>query len=273
MLLIWIMYFSLFCIVWVLGRLSFAAEQRSSRLLQQREEEAREAIAAERRRLARELHDIVAHAVTAMMLQTSTASMMIGHQDDTARESLQSVQHLGVQAMHELHRLLLLLRAVAPAHSPDEDLAESDEQQPGIDQISSLIEIARASGLDAYLEVQGPPAPLDRSVQLATYRVVQESLTNASKHAGGGRTSVSLRWHEQLTVEVRSAVGAPTTEDRAVVSELSTGHGLLGLGERVSLIGGTFRSGRSGSDFVVTATLPLTASASEPNLQRSLTAS
>jgi len=261
--LIMLMYFTLFYIVWVLGRLSYTAERRSSRLLQQREAEAREAISAERRRLARELHDIVAHAVTAMMLQTNTASIMIGSDDARARKSLASVQDLGVQAMHELHRLLHLLRAVSPANSPDDDLGESDAPQPGVGEISSLIDIARASGVDARLVVEGSPAPLDRSVQLATYRVVQESLTNAIKHSGGGRSSVSLRWHEQLTVEVRSSAGVESPTISPAIPALSSGHGLMGLSERVSLIGGTFGSGRKGSEFVVTATLPLTTTATQ----------
>jgi signal transduction histidine kinase len=262
--------FALYAVVvvaaWSMGRLTFRAERRSATLLARREADGAAALVAERRRLARELHDIVAHSVTSMMLQTSTAAVLVGDRDDRAGALLRGVQELGLAAMHELHRLLDVLRVddVPPVSPPDRAHA--------IDDLELLLRTARASGLDVRLVSHGARRPLDPGRELAVYRVVQEALTNALKHAGAARTTVSLAWASDLTVRIRSAgafngpgaisgavsgSGDPTAPSRPVRPELSSGNGLVGLAERVALAGGRFSSGPRGADFLVTAVFHL----------------
>jgi signal transduction histidine kinase len=216
-----------------------------------REEEGRRAVAVERVRLARELHDIVSHAVTVMVLQAAGANQVMATDPGRARAALASVEEVGTQAMGELRRLLSVLRA-GDAASPQDDPA----LRRGIADLEALVETVRAAGLQVNVEVVGEPGRVDPSVDVAAYRVVQEALTNASKHlSSGARADVRLEWGiGTLVVNVRDD-GKPARTSR---SELSTGHGLLGLKERVTMLGGTLQAAaESAGGFLVTATLPV----------------
>jgi signal transduction histidine kinase len=216
--------------------------------------QAAEAVRTERLRLARELHDIVAHAVSAIILQAAGARTLVTTEDGRVRQAFTVIESAGVQAMNELHRLLGLLRTVDPDQTAGTDF---DDLQPGLEDLPALVDFSRASGLDINLVVEGRRARLDRSVDLAAYRVVQEALTNATKH--GGRT-VHVHVHyvlpeQQVSIEVRNL--RESSQPATTVDSLSSGHGLIGLAERVSLVGGRLRAGPVGDGFLVRAELPL----------------
>jgi signal transduction histidine kinase len=216
-----------------------------------REEEARRAVAVERVRLGRELHDIVSHSVTVMVLQAAGARRVMATDPDRAQAALASVEEVGTQAMGELRRLLSVLRAADGAYDYSDPALRH-----GIRDLDALVETMRATGLRVSVEVVGQPGRVDASVDAAAYRVVQEALTNASKHlSSGARADVRLEWREQaLVVNVRDDGKAPQTAR----SPLSTGNGLLGLKERVTIVGGTLSAAaESEGGFRVTATLPV----------------
>ena len=237
------------------GRLSYAATRRAERARELQAAASEAAVRAERVRLARELHNVVAHAVSAMILQAAGARTLVRPQDERVRQSLEVIETAGVMAMAELHRLLGLLRSVDPGLA-----ANVYEDQPTLKDLPSLIELARASGLVVDLAVEGEAAELDPSVDLAAYRIIQEALTNTSKHAGQGATiRIHLRWHaDGLTITVRDSAGLDRP-NRDKARPLSSGHGLIGLAERVSLVGGHFEAGAVAGGFLIQAELPLSA--------------
>jgi signal transduction histidine kinase len=245
-----VLWTALSAMVWGFGRLAHSSESHAEAL---RTEEAARAVRAERLKLARELHDIVAGAVGGMVLQAAGTRRLVGAQDEKVRESLRVIEHSGVQAMGELRRLLALLRAADPAS------AEIDPaHQFGLKDLPALVERFRAAGLTADTAVDGHlDADLDPSVALAAYRIVQESLTNTRKHAGpGASVRIELsRGESYLTITVRDAGGQ--SGDKVGVASLSSGHGLLGLTERVALVGGMLSAGPVDGGFLVRADLPL----------------
>lgn len=231
---------------WLVGYRTRRTDQRTA----EREAGTMAALRAERLRIARELHDIVAHAVNVMVLQSAGARAVLVSDPPRAEAALDVVQDVGRQSMNELRRLLGLLRSV------DDDVLVNDPQH-GLADIDGLLANAEATGLTVTRQVRGTPQLLDPSVGLAAYRLVQEAVTNAIKHAGP-RTAirVGLRWEtEHLTVTVQNeAPGSPRRTPDA--RPLSTGHGLLGLRERVQTVGGTLHTGPTGSGFMVQAVLP-----------------
>lgn len=246
-----LLYAVLFVGVWGIGRLAYAADVKSRRAREAQLADAAMALRHERLRLARELHDIVAHAVTAMIWQAAGARTLLSPQDTNSREAFLGIEKSGAQAMEELHRLLSLLRSV----DPDLDYV----QQPGLRDLQSLVSTSRRSGLDVELTVEGTPVSIDESVDLAAYRVIQESLTNTAKHGGQGATTrVRLSWSaERLLISVRDHAGtAPNTTLNG--SARSPGYGLEGLVERVSLVGGEMVFGPVPGGFFVRAELPTT---------------
>jgi signal transduction histidine kinase len=218
----------------------------------QRAAAAREAAATERLTLARELHDIVAHAVTVMLLQAAGARRVMAVDPRRADEALASIEDVGVGAVGELRRLLAVLRA----GETSADGAAASTPLHEIDDIDTLIDGFRRAGLSVTVDTRGSARRVDSSVGLTAYRVVQEALTNASRHAGAGaRAAVVLDWRQDaLVVNVHSeGVGSRTRRTR-----LSTGYGVVGLTERVALVDGELRFERSpGDGFEVTASLPL----------------
>ena len=242
--------------IWAVGRISYRSARRAVLLQEAQAAEAAEAVRAERLRLARDLHDIVAHAVNAMILQAAGARAHLRPGDGRVQEALADIETAGVQAMQELHRLLGLLRAVEP------DLDEDTTPQPGLADIPALIKTSRTAGLDVESDVEGTPGTLDRSVELAAYRTVQEAVTNAMKHGGVG-THLRLRqtWDDnRLTITARSNPGL--TGRTAPLP--SSGVGLRGLAERVGLVGGQLDAGRTGDGFLLRAELPRRRSGGSP---------
>lgn len=207
---------------------------------------AREAIAAERERLARELHDAIAHEVSVMVLHAGAAERLVDYDITEARASLRAVQQAGRHTIEELYLMLGLLRGDDAGHAP-----------PGLARIADLVERVRTSGLPVDLSIYGDMPDMPAPVSLCAYRVVQESLTNILKHTRGARAIVTIRYaHESVRVEVDDDGGSGVP----LVPDHGSGSGLAGLHERVSALGGRFSAGaRADGGFRVDATLTSTA--------------
>ncbi|MGN6430312.1 MAG: sensor histidine kinase [Gaiellaceae bacterium] len=221
-----------------------AAEQRASLAEREREAAARIAVAEERARIARELHDIVAHAVSVMVLQIGAVRHKLPDELGEDREALQGVEQAGRTALAEMRQLLSAMRR-------DGDSPEL-VPQPGLEHVESLLGEVRRAGLPVELHVEGEPPPVPRAVDLSAYRIVQEGLTNALKHAHATRADVNVRYRaDALELEVRdNGVGAGESD--------GLGHGLVGMRERVKIYGGEMTAGTAnGRGFVLNARLPL----------------
>lgn len=219
--------------------------ERAASVEAERDEAARQAVASERDRIARELHDVIAHNVSAMVVQAGAGERLVGRDEERARQALGSIRETGADALDELRRLLGLLR--------DSDHADGGEPQPGLGRLTALIARNTAAGLDVTCTVVGAERPLPPGVDLAAYRIVQEALTNVRKHAAGARAEVTLRYESGLLgVRITDDGGEHTGADGA-------GHGLMGIRERVALYGGTMRCGAlPGGGFEVAVELPIT---------------
>ena len=207
---------------------------------------AEQAVADERRRIARELHDVVAHHVSVMGVLATGARRVLRRDPDAADEAIATIEETSRATLREMRRLLDVLRTDA---EPAADLAP----QPGLAGIETLVEQVREAGLPVTLRVDGTPGPMEEGVALAVYRIVQEALTNALKHAGAATALVRLTFADgSLAVEVTDTGRGPApTPDRI-------GHGLVGMRERVALYGGILRTGpRPGGGFRVYARIPL----------------
>ena len=218
--------------------------ERAERLDREQELLAERAVSEERTRIAQELHDIVAHNVTLMVVEAQALGATI--HDERVMQSAHAIADLGRQAMSEMHTTLKLLRG--DGETPE--LAP----QPGLDQLERLLEQLRRAGLDVELTIEGRPQPLPRSVELSAYRIIQEALTNVVKHAAGARTEVKLAYAAEaleLTVVDRGGAARP-----AAATPPSNGHGLIGMQERVALFGGTLTTHALPNGFSVAATLP-----------------
>jgi signal transduction histidine kinase len=238
-------------LVWVLGdsmryRRGYYAglEDKAARLEAERHAQAKIAAAAERARIARELHDIVAHHVSVMVVQADGARYALRTDPDRAETALTAISTTGRQALTEMRRLLGVLRSAGAQNS----LAPV----PGLGELRELLDQARAAGLEVSYTLTGTPRELPEGAELAAYRVVQESLTNTRKHGGLAATAaVTLRYEpDGLTVEViDDGIASPGNEP--------AGHGLAGMRERIAMYGGTVQAGPlQGGGFGVTARLP-----------------
>ncbi|MFF2652454.1 sensor histidine kinase [Streptomyces sp. NPDC058045] len=250
-----------FALAWVLGdsmrtRRAYLAqlEERAARLEREREAQSKVAVAAERARIARELHDVVAHNVSVMVVQADGAAYVMDAAPDQAKKALETISGTGRQALAEMRRLLGVLRTGEPEESGEY------VPQPDVDQLDELIEQVRVSGLPVDFKVEGTPRPLPSGVELTAYRIVQEALTNTRKHGGSGvGASVRLVYFDDglgLLVE-DDGKGAPHElyEDGGADGR---GHGLIGMRERVGMVGGTLDAGpRPGGGFRISALLPL----------------
>ncbi len=239
-------------VAWVIGdsmryRRAYlrSLEDRAARLERERDAQAQIAAAAERARIARELHDVIAHNVSVMVVQADGASYALRTEPERAGQALAAISQTGRLALAEMRRLLGVLR------SGDEqaDLAPV----PGLDQLRELVDQARTAGMSVSLTLDGPPRPLSEGAELAAYRVVQESLTNTRKHGGLAATArVALRYEpDGLMLQVTDdGLGAAAPSD-------GPGHGLTGMRERIEMYGGTVQAGpRPGGGYQVTARLP-----------------
>ncbi|MGA5252746.1 sensor histidine kinase [Streptomyces pseudogriseolus] len=250
-----------FALAWVLGdsirtrRAYFAQlEERAARLEKEREAQAKVAVAAERARIARELHDVVAHNVSVMVVQADGAAYVLDAAPDQAKKALETISGTGRQALAEMRRLLGVLR------TGEHQEAGEYVPQPGLQQIEDLVEQCRESGLPVDFKVEGTPRELPRGVELTAYRIVQEALTNTRKH-GGPNAGASVR-----LVYFDDGLGLLMEDDgKGAPHELyeeggfdGQGHGLIGMRERVGMVGGTLDAGpRPGGGFRISALLPL----------------
>jgi signal transduction histidine kinase len=225
-----------------------AAEDRAARLEQEREADALRAVVEERTRIARELHDIVGHSVSVMTVQTSGVRRLLRPEQQQEREALLAVEQTGREALAEMRRVVGALR------DPEEGPALAP--RPSLSRVDKLVAQAREAGLPVDLEVEGEPVPLPAGVDLAAYRLVQEGLTNAIKHAAARHAEVRVRYdRDHLEVEVcddgRGAGGADSAASGG-------GQGLVGLRERVSIYGGELEAGpRAEGGFRLRARLPV----------------
>jgi signal transduction histidine kinase len=241
----------LFSIGWLVGlalrernQRTDAAEDRALRAETERESAARVAVAEERARMARELHDVVAHAMSVMLLQVGAVRHRMPA-TSAEREALMNVEQAGRTALAEMRRLLGALRQGT-------DVLEL-MPQPGLDDLDALARDVRAAGLDVRLHLEGHPVALPRALDLSAYRIVQEGLTNALKHSGGRRADVTVDYApDQVRLEVRD------DGPHGFASKDGLGHGLIGIGERVKAYGGEMSAfGATTGGFVLRASLPL----------------
>ena len=216
-------------------------EEKADRLERGREADARRATAEEQARIARELHDVVAHALSVIVIQAAAADDVFEHEPARVREPIRAIESAARSALGDLRRVLGVLQ-------PDAGL----EPQPGLALLDGLVEQVRATGLEVSLRVEGAPRALPAAVDLSAYRIVQEALTNTLKHSGAGRATVRVRYGEVLGIEVRD-------DGPGVVADgTPEGNGLIGMRERAAMLGGTVEAGsRVGGGYVVSARLPV----------------
>jgi signal transduction histidine kinase len=235
-------------LAWVIGTLVHLAERRAAEAQRRAievETESRTlmltAVADERSRIARELHDVVAHAVSVMVVQAGAAEQVVDDDPAYARQALTNIRNTGADALGEMRRVVAMLR-----DSTDEPL----HPQPGLEGLSALVEDARHAGLDVSVTVDGTPRPLPPGLDLAAYRIVQEALTNARRHSGAKSAALTVDYTDtSVRLEVRDdGSGGPGSSD---------GHGLIGMRERAAVYGGRLETLQSdGRGFTVRAELP-----------------
>jgi signal transduction histidine kinase len=241
-------------LAWAIGRvvrrqraLAIALAERALQLEQEREEKARLAVELERARIARELHDVVTHNVSVMVVQAGVERRELDRTNEPSRDVLASIEQTGRATLVELRRLVGVLRK--------SDDALPLAPQPTLARLEELIAQAGAVGVPTELSIEGTRTELPAGVELSAYRIIQEALTNVLKHAGRARATVVVRYrHKALELEIADDGRSPATGAEG-------GHGLVGMRERVALHGGTLEiASRNGGGFVVRARLPLTGS-------------
>ena len=228
--------------MWILGN---NRRVTAATLDAEREHETQRIVAEERRRVARELHDIVAHRVSMMIVQSEAGASVAAVSDDETAQRFDAIATSGREALAELRRLLGVLR--------DDDHTASIAPQPSIDQLDALVDEMVEAGLSIDVMVEGPMRPLPPGVELSGYRIVQEALTNALRHAGSTHVEVRLRYSDD-------ALDLEVSDDGVGRVGPTNGYGLVGIHERVALFGGTLTIGeRPEGGFIVGARLPLAA--------------
>ncbi|MEV5597537.1 sensor histidine kinase [Streptomyces sp. NPDC052496] len=255
--------------------------EMAGQLRREQEENARRAVAEERVRIARELHDVVAHHMSVISVQAGLAGYVFTSDPDTARRALDTIAGTSGEALEEMRRLLAVLRvdpremaggaaAVDRRETGEGETADAYEPAPGLDRIETVVARVRTAGLPVALRTTGERRPYAPGLEQCAYRVVQEALTNALKHAGAAHVEVRIdHGADRLTVDVRddgsaSDAPAPRAPRPAAPSpppafrHVSTGHGLIGMRERARIYGGSLRAGPlPGGGFQVLLTLPV----------------
>jgi signal transduction histidine kinase len=242
-----VIYIVVWSIAFGVGRKSVEAheaKERAARAEQEREERARAAVAEERARIARELHDVVGHSVSVMTVQASGVRRLLRPDQEREREALLVVERTGREALAEMRRMVGVLRRPeeAPALAP----------QPSLEHLGRLVEQAREAGLQVELRIEGEAVALPAGIDLTAYRLVQEGLTNAIKHAKASRAEVLVHYSDgQIEVMV-------SDDGRGIGSGDGGGHGLVGMRERVSVYGGELDAGpQAGGGYRLRAKLPV----------------
>jgi signal transduction histidine kinase len=230
-------------------RIFVDTERRAAAAEADRLAAAERAVVSERSRIAREMHDVVAHSMSVVAVQAAAGREIVHADPDKAAEVFARIEAVGRESLVELRRMLGALRETG-----DDDASLSP--QPGISDIAAAVAESSSTGVRTRLVIDGPQRPLAPGIELAAYRIVQESLTNVRKHAGGS-ASATVR----ISYEPHVLVVEVTDDGRGAVTSLSgvgTGHGLIGMRERVEIYDGEFTSGpRSGGGYAVRATLPI----------------
>ncbi|NEA36921.1 sensor histidine kinase [Streptomyces sp. SID13031] len=221
-----------------------ALKSVNQRLETERNELARRAVIAERARIARDLHDVVSHAISVTVIQARGARRTLGHDEEGVRRALDAIEHTNAQALGDMRRLLAVLRDAegdSPASPP-----------PSLTRLDDLLDDVRRSGLDITLEDNGHGPDIPPGVDLSAYRIVQEALTNVLKHADAATVRIRLEYNaDSLTLTVSDDGTLPPTDGQP------PGHGLIGIRERVSVIGGEVEAGPApGGGYIITARLP-----------------
>jgi signal transduction histidine kinase len=255
--------YALFVVPWVLGEnfrnrreLVAQLEERAERAEREREADATSAVETERARIARELHDVVAHTMGVMVVQAGAARRVVRRSPDQAEDALCAIESTGRTAMTEMRRLVGVLRR--------SDDGEALDPQPSLERLDDLVDSWRDAGLPVELAVSGTRRPLPAGIELSAYRIVQEALTNARRHAAADHVRVGIVY-EGDTVDVRVAddgrgASAALRQTNGGRRSPGEGQGLIGMRERVDLYGGTLRAGpRPGGGFEVHARLPIPA--------------
>jgi signal transduction histidine kinase len=236
-------YGMLYGLPWATGR-AMLRRRASDRRVVEEKAHAAAAIAEERARIARELHDVVAHSISVMVLQARGGRHVLESEPDDARSAFVVIEEAGQQALTEMRRLLGMLR------SPDEELALAP--QPSLRELERLVEHVEGAGLPVQVIVEGEPRDLPPGVDLSAFRIVQEALTNALKHAGPARARVVVRYGaDELELEI-------TDDGPGAVESTGSGYGLIGMRERVSVYGGDLHAGQQpGGGYALRVRLPL----------------
>jgi signal transduction histidine kinase len=229
-------------------RIFVDTERRAAQAEVDRVAEAERAVVRERSRIAREMHDVVAHSMSVVAVQAAAGREIVHSNPDKAADVFERIETVGREALAELRRMLGVLRETGDEQS-------SLAPQPGIGDLAGAVEQSRAVGVETTLVVEGEQRPLAPGIELAAYRIVQEALTNVRKHAGAASATVRIAYEPQaLVIEV-------SDDGRGAVTSLSrsgAGHGLIGMRERVEIYGGELTSGpRPGGGFVIRAVLPV----------------
>jgi signal transduction histidine kinase len=219
-----------------------ALEERAQRLEREQEAERARAVAEEQARIGRELHDVIAHNVSVMVVQAAAANDVFDTRPEDAREALRAIESTGRGALAELRRLLGSVRGDGAQYAP----------QPGLDRLDDLLDQVRTAGLAVSVTIEGRPRELPAGIDLSAYRIVQEALTNTLKHAGATRADVALRYaDDELGVEIRD-------DGTGAGNGGGGGRGLVGMRERVALSGGSLAAGPApGGGYAVDARFPL----------------
>jgi signal transduction histidine kinase len=215
---------------------------------QAREQEAARRAEQERMRIARELHDVVAHTLTTINVQAATAGQLVDRDPGVARSALEAIEHSSRDAISELRAVLGVLRGREAADAPR-------MPAPGVNDLAELVQHARDAGLDVEIDVAGaPPGRLSEAVSLAAFRIVQESLTNVRRHAAGARVRIRLDYRtDRIALEVENGPGAADNANGS-----TPGVGITGMSERAAALGGTLRASPTATGFRVDAELPYT---------------
>ena len=253
-----------FLVVWALGvlvaaRRSYAdaLEARTAELERAREQLAERAVADERARIARELHDVIAHAMSVITVQAGVGAHLLERDPSKAAGALMVIERTGREALEEMRRMLAILREPSGGAGSTPNGPPSLDPQPGLSELPHLVEQNREGGLELAFTTVGRSRPLPAGLELAAYRVVQEALTNVLKHAPGSRAAVRVVFlPEALEVEVRN--GETSDPADADAPRAAAGQGLRGMAERVALYGGRLETVGGDRGFRVLASFPLT---------------
>jgi signal transduction histidine kinase len=234
-----------------------AAIEENARLLEAgRDDRARRAVEDERERIARELHDIVTHHVSVIVIQAGAGLTALDRRPDGTRSALEAIDRTGREALTDMRRMLGILGETRGSDG-EASGGEAREPMPGLERLGRLIEEVRAAGLPVELSIDGARRPLDAGMELSAYRIVQEALTNALKHARGARARVRLSYSPRaLEIEVTDEGGSG---QRDVGEAAHSGRGVIGMRERVALYDGEFEAAPTATGFRVRARLPIDA--------------